>query len=69
MLLFRQFGRCFRVDLARSEIGKSRGLAFAEFEKTDSARLAVEYLDGAQIDNQHLRVELSQYPPDDLVKM
>lgn len=67
MLLMRQFGRCFRVDLARNEAGKSRGFCFAEYEKKESAELAAKYLDGAQLEDRFLRAEISKRPPDQLV--
>ena len=69
MLMLRQFGRCFRVDLARNANGKSRGFAFIEFETREGAALAAEYLDGAQLDDRFLRAEISQFPPDELVEM
>lgn len=67
MLVMRQFGRCFRVDLARTEDGKSRGFCFVEYEKRESAALAAKYLDGAHFDNRFLRAEISKFPPDALV--
>lgn len=69
MIMLRQFGRCFRVDLARNANGKSRGFAFIEFETREGAALAAEYLDGAQLDDRFLRAEISQFPPDELVEM
>lgn len=65
----RQFGRCFRVDLARSSEGKSRGYAFVEFENAESAAIAAEYLDGSELDGRFLRAEISNFPPDDLIEM
>ena len=42
MLLMRQFGRCFRVDLARNAEGKSRGFCFVEFERSERAEMAAK---------------------------
>ena len=69
MLLMRQFGRCFRVDLARNAEGKSRGFCFAEFERSERAEMAAKYLDGAQLEGRYLRAEISKYPPDPLVEI
>jgi hypothetical protein len=70
LLIMRQFGRCFRVDLSRNpQDGRSRGFAFVEFEKRQHARIAAEYLDGAEIDGRYLRAELSEFPPNQLVDM
>ena len=69
MLLLRQFGRCFRVDVTRDANGRSRGFGFIEFETREGASLAAEYLDGAEIENRHLRAEIAQFPPDELIEM
>ena len=69
LLMCRQFGRIFRVDLARNELGKSRGFAYCEFERQDAARMAVKYLDGGECDGRALRAELADLPPNELVKM
>ncbi|KAH0793226.1 telomere maintenance protein [Histomonas meleagridis] len=69
MLMLRQFGRCYRVDLSRDGIGESRGYAFAEFETPEGARNAAEYLDGAELDGRYLRAEISVKPPNELIEM
>jgi RNA recognition motif-containing protein len=70
LLMLRQFGRCFRVDLARNhQDGRSRGFCYVEFEKAESAQIATQYLDNAELDGRYLRAELAQFPPDDLVNM
>jgi RNA-binding motif X-linked protein 2 len=70
LLMLRQFGRCFRVDLARNQdTGKSRGYAYVEFENQENARIAVEYLDNAEIDGRYIRAELAEFPPSELVDM
>ena len=69
MIMLKQFLRCFRVDLARNGFGGSRGFAFIEFEKADNAKIAAEYLDGAEIDGRFLRAEISKNPPDELIEM
>ena len=69
LVVMRQFGRCFRVDLARGENGKSKGFAFCEFENQEDARTAVEYLDSAKLEGRPLRAEISDSPPDDLISM
>jgi len=69
MVIMRQFGRCFRVDLARNGLGQSKGFAFVEFEKQEDAKIAVEQLDTATLENNHLRCEISEFPPDELITM
>lgn len=69
LVIMRQFGRVFRCDLSRAENGKSKGFAFIEFEKVESAKLAVEYMDTATLLNKNLRCEISEFPPDELVEM
>ena len=69
LLVMRQFGRCFRVDLVRGEDGKSRGFGWAEFEKKESAERAAKWLDGAQFYDRFLRAELAENPPDDLIEV
>lgn len=67
MLICKQFGRCYRVDLAKNGIGQSRGFAFIEFETQEAAQICVEQLDTAQLRENHLRCEIADFPPNDLV--
>jgi RNA recognition motif-containing protein len=70
LLLFRQFGRCFRVDLARNhQDGRSRGFCYVEFERQEHAKIAVTYLDNAEVEGRFLRAEIAQFPPDELLKV
>ena len=69
MIIMKIFGRVFRVDLARSDNGKSKGFAFIEFEKQEDARTAVDQMDTAQLLNKRLRCEISERPPPELIDM
>ncbi|EAY01377.1 hypothetical protein TVAG_324910, partial [Trichomonas vaginalis G3] len=69
MVICRQFGRCFRVDEAKNELGKPKGIAFVEFEKHEGAQNCCEQLDGAILSGRNLRAELSEFPPPELIEI
>lgn len=69
LVICRQFGRCFRADLPKNELGKSKGMAFVEFESAETAKIAVEQLDGATLADRNLRCELSDSPPPELIEI
>jgi RNA recognition motif-containing protein len=57
------------VDVRRDPEGKSKGYGFIEFEQHEKAKIAVEYLDGASVNDRCFRAELSAFPPEQLVEM
>lgn len=69
MLICKQFGRCFRVDLEKNALGQSKGIAFVEFETREAANICVEQLDSASLRANFLRAEIANFPPDDLIEV
>ncbi|XP_006286632.2 polyadenylate-binding protein 7 isoform X2 [Capsella rubella] len=57
ILMFSDFGKVLRLVLAKDSRGESRGFAFVEFEREDSAGQAMLHLNGRLIGQKILYVE------------
>lgn len=69
MIIMRQFGRVYRVDLGRNKLGRSTGYAFIEFADQEHAKTAVKYMDQAEYQGRFIRCELAKFPPQELIEM
>lgn len=69
-LITNQFGLVYRVDLLKDSEGKSRRIAFIEYDKSEDAKTACKYLDGSTLcERFYLKAEMGKSPPSKLVKM
>lgn len=59
--LFNEIGEVSSVKIITDrETGRSRGFGFVEFTNKDDANLAVEKLDGTELDGRNLKVSIAQ---------
>ncbi|KAG0477313.1 hypothetical protein HPP92_014154 [Vanilla planifolia] len=59
-LKFSEFGRIFNVKISKDDAGNSRGFGFVNFENHESAKKAVEAMNGVQLGSKTLYVARAQ---------
>ncbi|KAG0477333.1 hypothetical protein HPP92_014174 [Vanilla planifolia] len=59
-LKFSEFGRIFNVKISKDDDGNSRGFGFVNFENHESAKKAVEAMNGVQLGSKTLYVARAQ---------
>lgn len=67
--LFKAFGTILSVRIMKEKSGKSKGIGFVSFDSPNSAKAAIDEMNGFEVRGKRLKVELNKKDEDALGKM